>query len=115
MALEVEGELGRGLAIPRAQVGLDLRLDRRDLLALAVHLPGHALHQGTVLGQAFSAFLELLDRSIVLVLHLGDRIIAAEPVAQLVELGREGLPDFSQNHGSPVFLSMKKRQLTSLS
>src|SRR5271157_5408684 len=99
---QIEGELGRGIAISRREIRLDLGFQGRDLLALPIHLPGHALDQRAILGQALAAFTQLVDRSVVLVLHFGDRIVAAEPVAQFVELCREGFPDFSQNHGSPV-------------
>ena len=100
--LEVEGELGGGLAVAGVQVGLDLGLERGDLLALVVHLPRDPLDQGAVLGQPFAALLDLLDRPVVFVLHLGDRVVAADRVGQLVELRRDGLPEFAEDHGSPV-------------
>ena len=100
--LQVEGELGGRLAVAGVEVGLDLGLERGDLLALAVDLPGDALDQGAVLGQALAAFLQLLDRPVVFVLHLGDRVVAANRVGQLVELRRDGVPEFAEDHGSPV-------------
>src|SRR5208337_5639423 len=108
-------ELGRGVPISRREIRLDLGFDDRDLLALTIHLPGDALNQRAILGQALAAFPVLLDRSLVLVLHLGDRIVAAEPVAQLVELCRDGFPDFSQNHGSPVSNGERNDRTTSIS
>ena len=100
--LEIEGELGGGVAITGAQVGLDLGLDRGDLLALVVDLPRDSLDQGPILGQSFAAFLHLLDGPVVFVLHLGDRIVAPDRIGQLVELRRDGVPEFAENHGSPV-------------
>ena len=68
------------------------------MLAALVDLAGHALDQRAVLRQPFATLFDLFDRTVVLVLHLGDRVVAADRVGQLVELRRDGLPDFAQNH-----------------
>src|SRR5262249_55988257 len=59
------------------------------------------LDQRAILRQALAPLTDLLDRSIVLVLHLGDRVVTADRVGQLVELRLDGLPDLRQDHGRP--------------
>jgi hypothetical protein len=65
-------------------------------------LAGDTLDQTAVLLQTATPFLELLDRAVVLVSHLGDRIGFPEQVRDLVDLRDEGGPDLVKNHVSPA-------------
>ena len=96
--LQLQGELGRRLAVAGLQVGLDLGLQVGDVRLVGGHLPADALDQGPVLLQPLAALLELLDGQVVLVLHLGDRVGRPEEVGQLVDLGRERAPELAEDH-----------------
>ena len=87
------------LPLADLEVGLDPGLERRHVLPVAVHLPRDPLHEGPVLLEPFAAFLHLIDRLVVLILELGDRVGGPEKVRDLVHLGREGLPELAEDHG----------------
>ena len=55
------------------------------MLAALVDLTGDSLDQSPILRQPFAALLDLFDRSVVFVLHFGDRVIAPDRVGQLLE------------------------------
>ena len=95
--LQLQGELGRRLAVAGLQVGLDLGLQAGDVRLVGGHLPADALDQGPVLLQPLAALLELLDRQVVLVLHLGDRVGGPEEVGELVDL-RGQAPELAEDH-----------------
>ena len=61
--------------------------------------PATALDESAVLFQAGAAFLELFDRAIVFVPHLGDGIGLPEQVRHLVDLRHEGRPELVKDHG----------------
>ena len=69
------------------------------MLAVAVDLPRDPLHEGPVLLEPFAALLHLIDRLVILVLELGDRVGGPEKVGDLVHLGREGFPELAEDHG----------------
>ena len=64
----------------------------------AADLARDALDQAAVLLEPAAAFLELLDRLVVLVAHLGDRIGLPEQVGDLVDLRHERGPELVKNH-----------------
>ena len=96
--LQLQGELGRRLAVAGLQVGLDLAFQVGDVLLGVLHLPRHALDQRPVLLQPLAALRELGDGRVVLVLHLGDRVGRPEEVGQLVHLCAKRGPEFSHDH-----------------
>ena len=96
--LQLQRELGRGLAIAGLEVGLGLGFELLDVRPVRRHLPGDPLDQPAVLLEADAAFLELLDRAVVLVLHLRDRVGLPEDVGDLVDLRHERGPELLKNH-----------------
>jgi hypothetical protein len=96
--LELEGEFGCRGAIARLQVRLGLGLEFLYVRPVGRHLTGDALHQPAVLLEASSALLELLDRVVVFIAHLRDRIGLPEQIRDLVDLRDEGGPELVKNH-----------------
>ena len=96
--LEFEGKLRRRLALAGLEVGLHLGLELGNVGLVGLDLTVHPLDEGPVFLQAFTAVLHLIDRLVVLVLELGDRIGCPEEVGDLVHLGRKGLPELSEDH-----------------
>ena len=86
------------VAIAGLQVGLGLRLELLHVRLVRRHLPRHALDQAAVLLEPAAPFLELLDRPVVLVAHLRDRIGLPEQVGDLVDLRHERRPELVKNH-----------------
>ena len=96
--LQLQRKLGRVLAVAGLQVAFDLRFEHRHVLLVAGHLPAHALDQRPILLQALAARLELFDRRVVLVLHLGNRIGRPKEVGDLIDLRPKCRPKFSNDH-----------------
>ena len=96
--LQLQRELGGGLAVPGLEIGLGLRGELVEVSLAVLDLARHALHQAAVLLQAHAAFLELLDREIVLVLHLRNRIGFPEKVGELVELRPNRTEELLEDH-----------------
>ena len=66
---------------------------------MADDLARDPLDQAAVLLEPAAAFLELLDRLVVLVAHLRDRVGFPEEVGDLVDLRHERRPELVKNHG----------------
>ena len=98
--LQLERELRRGRPIAGPQVGLGLGLELLHVRPVGRHLAGDALDQAAVLLEPGAALLQLLDRQVVLVSHLRDRVGLPEHVGDLVELRHERRPEFLNNHGT---------------
>jgi hypothetical protein len=83
---------------PGLQVGLGLGLELAGVGLAVLDLAGHPLDQPAVLLEPDPALLELLDRAVVLVLHLGDRVGLPEEVGQLVQLSAQSTEHLSEDH-----------------
>ncbi len=99
--LQIDRELAGGVAVVGLEVGLDLGRELRPLLLVRLHLALHALDEAAVLLEPHAPLLELLDRLVVLVLHLRDRVLAPEVVRELVHLCANRPADLGEDHGSP--------------
>src|SRR5262249_43571198 len=62
-------------------------------------LARYALNETAVLLQPGSTFFELIDRAIVLITQLRDRIGLPEEIGHFVNLRHKGRPEFVKNHG----------------
>ena len=100
--LQLERELRGGGAIAGLEIRLGLGLELLDVGAVGLRLARDALDQPAVLLQPAAAFLELLDRAIVLVAHLRHRIGLPEQIGDLVDLRDEGRPELVKNHMAPL-------------
>jgi hypothetical protein len=65
---------------------------------VVLHLPRDSFHQRPVLLEAFAALLQLGNRQVVFILHLGDGIGGPEDVCQLVHLRPQRSPKFAEYH-----------------
>ena len=96
--LQLQGEAGRRLAVAGAEVGLHLGLELRDVLTVQRRLPADPLDQGPVLFQPLAALLQLGDRLVVLILHLGNRIGRPEYIGDLIDLRHQRVPELPHDH-----------------
>ena len=103
--LQLERELGGGIALAGLQVSFGLGFELLHMVAAHLHLAGDALHQGAVGFQTLAAFFELFDRRIVFILHLGDRVGFPKYVGDLVQLRAKCVPELTQDQAGPPFLS----------
>ena len=87
--LQLERELRGGRPIAGLQIGLGLGLELLHVRSVGRHLAGHTLDEAAILLEPAAAFLELLDRLVVLVAHLRDRVGLPEDVGNLVDLSHE--------------------------
>jgi hypothetical protein len=69
------------------------------MLAVAVDLPRHPLDERPILLEPLAALLHLIDRLVVFILELRDRIGRPEEVGDLVHLRCERLPELAKDHG----------------
>ena len=95
---QLDANLAAVLAIIGLQVAFNLRFQHRNLLLIVGHLPADALDQRTILLQAFAAGFELLDRRVVLILHLRNRICSPKEIGKLVNLPPQRSPHLVENH-----------------
>jgi len=88
--VEIDGNLDRADALARE----DISLANAAIAAIA------EAERAIRAARAFYelGFTDLLDRAVVLVLHLRDGVGAAECIGQLVELRLNGAPDFIEYH-----------------
>src|SRR5262249_20719192 len=95
---QLEREAAGGLAIAGLEIRLGLRGQLVDLVLAVLDLAADALDQRAVLLEPLTALLELLDRQVVLVLHLGDRIRFPEEVGEFVELSPDRTKELAEDH-----------------
>ena len=58
-----------------------------------------SLYETAILFESGSSLFQLLDRPVVLVPQLGDRVGFPEDVRDLVDLRHEGCPELVKDHG----------------
>ncbi len=78
----------------------------------AADLPVDALDERAVLLEPLAPLLQLVDREVVLVLHLGDRIRGPEEVRELVDLRLERTPYLAEDHGLTCLPSQRRAALS---
>ena len=97
--LQLERELRRRGAIAGLQVGLGLGLELLHVRPVGRTWRVTRSTSPRYCSRPAAAFLELLDRAVVLVSHLRDRIGLPEQIRDLVDLRHERRPELVKNHG----------------
>ncbi len=103
--LQLERELGGGIALAGLQVRFGLGLELLNVIPAHLHLARDTLDQGTVGFKLLPAFFKPFDSRVVFVLHLCDRVGFPKYVGDLVQLEvRNAFQNLPRINCRPPFL-----------